>query len=89
MWSTGFAGFVPHILQDSGNEGVSIAGHARWAEVGGGIVCVTLQEVHWFAQKRAPHAFRVMEVIPFVQCCILLAFVGLPSLHGHHAYMAC
>ena len=31
-------------LQDSGYGGVPIAGHAHWAEVGGGILCVTLEE---------------------------------------------
>ena len=31
-------------LQDSGYGGVPVAGHALWAEVGGGILCVTLGE---------------------------------------------
>ena len=49
--------FLPSYLQDSGYAGGPIAGHALWAEVGGGIICVTLAEftaVH----KSAPHVFR-------------------------------
>ena len=34
----------PSYLQDSGYGGVLIAGHAVLAEVGGGIICVTLGE---------------------------------------------
>ena len=36
--------FFPSCLPDSGYGGVPIAGHALWAEVGGGILCVTLGE---------------------------------------------
>ena len=35
----------PSCIQDSGYGGVPIAGHAHWAEVGGGIMCVTLGEL--------------------------------------------
>ena len=36
--------FSPSCLQDLGHGGVPIAGHAHWAEVGRGILCVTLGE---------------------------------------------
>ena len=46
-------------------RGVPIAGHAHWAEVGGGIFCVTLREFTGL-HKSAPYVFRVMEVVPFI-----------------------
>ena len=44
LGGAGVAGFTPHIYRTRGYGGVPIAGHARWAEVGGGIICVTLGE---------------------------------------------
>ena len=54
---------LPSYLQDLGCGGVPIAGHARWAEVGGGIICVTLEELTGM-HKSAPHVFGCLEVIP-------------------------
>ena len=39
--STSFAGVPPSVYRTPGNEGVPIAGHARWTEVGGGTIYVT------------------------------------------------
>ena len=44
LGSAGFAGFSPHVYRAPGYGGVPIAGHARWAEVGGGIIYVTRRE---------------------------------------------
>ena len=65
MGGTGSAGSTPSYVQDSGYGGVPIAGHALRAEVGGGIICVTLGEFTGM-YKSAPHVFRVMEVISFL-----------------------
>ena len=63
-----------------GNEGVPIAGHALWAEVGGGIVCVTLGEFTGLHES-APCVFRLMDyVMPYV-----LAFPRQPSLQDYYA----
>ena len=59
-----FLGY-PSCVQDSGYAGVPIAGHAHWAEVGGGIICATLGEFTGL-HKSVPCVFRVMEVIPFI-----------------------
>ena len=54
-------------VQGSGYAGVPIAGHARWAEVGGGIIFVTyweftgLHKIYYFI-------FQGKEVIPLVKC---------------------
>ena len=61
--------FFPSCLQDSGYGGVSIAGHALWAEVGGGILCVTLGEFSGL-HKHAPDFFWVVGVIPLIWCRI-------------------
>ena len=55
----------PSYLQDSGYEGVPITGHALWAEVGGGILCVTLGEFSGL-HKNVLGFFRMVGVIPFV-----------------------
>ena len=61
----GIAVFSPSYPQDSGYEGVPVAGHALWAEVGGGIICVTIREFSRL-HKSALYVFGVMEIIPFV-----------------------
>ena len=61
-------GFPLH-LQDSGYGDVPIAGHALWAEVGGGIPCVTLGEFSGL-HKSVLIFVRVGGVIPFVWCHI-------------------
>ena len=39
---TSFLLVYPSCILDSRFEGVPVAGHALWAEVGGSIICVTL-----------------------------------------------
>ena len=56
-------------VQDSGYGGVPVAGHALWAEVGGGIISVTLGELTGL-HKSVPYVDVVMEVIPCLQCHI-------------------
>ena len=46
--------FYPSYMQDSGSGGVPVAGHALWAEVGGGITLGEFTGVH----KSAPHVFK-------------------------------
>ena len=57
----------PSCLQDSGYGGVPITGHALWAEVGGGIICVTLGKSS-VVHKNALGFFGVMGVIPVIWC---------------------
>ena len=59
----------PSCVQGSGYAGVPAAGHAHWAEVGGGIYLRDLQGVHWFAQS-SPFIFLEIEVIPMVKCSV-------------------
>ena len=79
MGGTGFAGIFSS--QDSGYEGVPIAGHALWAEFWRGILCVTLGEFTSL-HKNVPHVIMVMEVIPFFAMLYMPTLVGRPSLHG-------
>ena len=44
-WSLVYMGGIPSCVQDSGYEGVPIAGHALWAEVGGSTICVVCTKV--------------------------------------------
>ena len=50
MGSASFAGHPPCCVQDKGYLGVPPAGHALWAEVGGGITFVTSWGEYWAAQ---------------------------------------
>ena len=78
---------TPSCVQYSGYEG-AIAGHALRAEVGGGTICLTLGEVHWFAQKCAlcilGDGSKSIYVMPYMP-----ALAGLHSLHGYYACMVC
>ena len=56
----------PSCLQDSGHGGVPIAGHVQWAEVGRGILCVTLGEFTGLHQNAPIVVFRVVGVIPWM-----------------------
>ena len=73
--------FYPSYLQDSGHGDVPIAGHAFWAEVGGGITFVTSGEDCWAAHKTAKYLCETICGKPFVQ-----ALAGQRSLCG---YCAC
>ena len=55
LGGTVFASVPPSCVQDSGYKGVPIAGHAFWAEVGGGIFCVTLGEFAGLLTVRQMH----------------------------------
>ena len=66
---------TPSCVQDSGYEGVPIAGHALWAEVDGGIICVTLGEFTGL-HKSAPYVFGEMVVIPIVWCRCYASLCG-------------
>ena len=77
--------FFPSCLQDSGYGSVPIAGHTLWAEVGGGILCVTLGEMSGL-HKNVPVSY---ESDPMVLMSYTLALVGQHSLRGYYAYMVC
>ena len=71
----------PYCVQDLGYIGVPPAGHALWAEVGGGFL-----GVHWFPLKCAWTIGRSsrhhVDVMLYVT-----ASAGQPSLHGYDACM--
>ena len=78
MWGgAGFAGLSPSYLQDSHYGGVPVAEHALWAEVGGGIICVTLGELTGL-HKSVPHVITVLEVIPLLRCYKCLPWRDCP-----------
>ena len=76
----------PPYLQDSGYEGVPTAGHALWAEFGGGILCVTLGEFSGLHKKMLGF-FQGDGSDPICMVSFLLALAGQPSLHGYYACM--
>ena len=86
MEGTSFAS-APSCVQNSGYEGVPIAGHARWVEVGGGIICVTLG-VFSGLHKSAPHVLRVTDVISIFYDAVYASLSGtaqspwLLCMHG-------
>ena len=65
----------PSYLQDSGYGGVPIAGHAHWAEVGGGIICATLGEFTGL-HKRVLGFFQVGGSDPICGMPYMLALGG-------------
>ena len=88
----GLCWFTPCGVQGLGHVGVHPAGHALWAQVGGGIIFVTLGESAW--QLIYSHAFLFFLFFFFWGCFqvsegtnAMLASVGQPSLHGHDACM--
>ena len=73
-------------VQDLGYVGVPPAGHALWAEVGGGITFVTSRENASQFMKRS------VSILGFFRDFIdgepyMLASAGQPSLHGNEACM--
>ena len=69
VWEgAGFASVSP-CLQDSGYGGVLVTGHALWAEVGGGIICVTLGD-SCVVHKNVLGFIGVVGVIPFIWCLL-------------------
>ena len=54
----------PSCLQDSGYGGVPLAGHAHWAKVGGGIICVTQGELSGLHKNVPVVVFKAVGVIP-------------------------
>ena len=56
-------------VQDSGYEGVLVAGHSFWARSVGALSALPSGDFTGL-HKSAPYVFWVMEVIPFVQCRI-------------------
>ena len=75
-----FAGLYPHVHRIRGDT------HPFWAEVGGGIFCVTPSEFTGLHKKCAlfvqGHGSDSICVMP-----CMLASVGQPSLHGYDACM--
>ena len=83
MGSPSFAGLPA--VQDLGYSGVPPAGHALWAEVGGGITFVTSGEN---TQKSIMLPVCILGVLgDFVWKPYMLVLVGQPSLHGYYACM--
>ena len=74
--------YFPSCRQDSAYGGVPIAGYALWAEVGGGIICVTLGEFTGL-HKKVPQNDRGGGSNSIFQSCTWLASAGLPSLHDY------
>ena len=62
-----------------------LAGHALWAVVGGGILCVTLGELSGL-HKNVP-IFQGGGSGPTDMVPYMLASAGQPSLHGYYACM--
>ena len=76
----------PSCVQGSGYVGVPIAGHAHWAEVGGGIFFVTYGEFTGL-HKKMPISFLGSECHLIGIMPHMLASVGQPILHGCYACM--
>ena len=74
--------FTP-CLQDSGYGGVPIAGHVLWAEVCGGILCVTLGS--FLVCSKMCSFFQGGGSDPICMVPYMLALAGQPSLHGYYA----
>ena len=71
---------VPFCAQDLGYIGVPPAGHALWAEVGGGITCVTSGENAWQLIK-----LPKITVGSFIKGKPKMpALAGQPSLLGYY-----
>ena len=82
MESTCFAG-LSCCVQDLGYVGVPPAGHALWAEVGGGITLVISGE------NASQFIKRSVSILGFfgIGEPHMLASAGQPSLHGNEARM--
>ena len=78
------ASLPPSCVQSSDYAGVPIAGHAHWAEVGGGIIFVTHREFTGL-HKSSHIIFWKMEVISS-KMPHMLVLAGQPTLCG---YCAC
>ena len=77
----------PSCVQDSGYEGVPVAGHALWAEVGGSIICVIVGEFTGL-HRSAPYVCWEVESVPVVLCRKCWP-QRKTSLHGCYACVVC
>ena len=76
----------PCYAQDLGYSGVPHAGHALWAEVGGGTTFATSREKTFKSMGPVPSFFWIYQGL-LTRGPYMLALAGQPSLHGSNAYL--